>query len=74
MGGSNVEQMIYFSISNVVNHKLMGKMDKKKKPKEDKQISEVPPKQAEPPVKEEEKPFDFGGLPQRDLKKNLGCG
>jgi hypothetical protein len=25
-------------------------------------------------VKEEEKPFDFGGLPQRDLKKNLGCG
>ena len=22
----------------------------------------------------EEKPFDFGGLPQRDLKKNLGCG
>ena len=24
--------------------------------------------------KDEEKPFDFGGLPQRDLKKNLGCG
>ncbi len=23
---------------------------------------------------EDEKPFDFGGLPQRDLKKNLGCG
>lgn len=23
---------------------------------------------------EEEKPFDFGGLPDRDLKKNLGCG
>jgi hypothetical protein len=23
---------------------------------------------------EPEKPFDFGGLPQRDLKKNLGCG
>ncbi|HEY0655111.1 MAG TPA: hypothetical protein VGD65_18380 [Chryseosolibacter sp.] len=22
----------------------------------------------------EEKPFDFGGLPDRDLKKNLGCG
>jgi len=21
-----------------------------------------------------EKPFDFGGLPQQDLKKNLGCG
>ena len=23
---------------------------------------------------QEEKPFDFGGLPDRDLKKNLGCG
>lgn len=22
----------------------------------------------------EEKSFDFGGLPNRDLKKNLGCG
>jgi hypothetical protein len=22
----------------------------------------------------EEKTFDFGGLPDRDLKKNLGCG
>jgi hypothetical protein len=24
--------------------------------------------------KQEEKPFDFGGIPNRDLKKNLGCG
>jgi hypothetical protein len=23
---------------------------------------------------EPEKNLDFGGLPQRDLKKNLGCG
>ena len=23
---------------------------------------------------EEDKPFDFGGIPDRDLKKNLGCG
>ncbi|WP_160143620.1 hypothetical protein [Chryseolinea soli] len=23
---------------------------------------------------EAEDPFDFGGLPKRDLKKNLGCG
>jgi len=22
----------------------------------------------------DENPFDFGGLPDRDLKKNLGCG
>jgi hypothetical protein len=23
---------------------------------------------------DDENPFDFGGLPARDLKKNLGCG
>ena len=23
---------------------------------------------------EEPDPFDFGGIPSRDLKKNLGCG
>jgi hypothetical protein len=23
---------------------------------------------------EQERVFDFGGLPDRDLKKNLGCG
>ena len=23
---------------------------------------------------EPKRPFDFGGLPVRDLKKNLGCG
>jgi hypothetical protein len=26
------------------------------------------------PENETEKPFDFGGLPDRDLKKNMGCG
>jgi len=26
------------------------------------------------PPDEKEEPFNFGGLPQRDLKKNLGCG
>lgn len=27
------------------------------------------------PISEEPKsPFDFGGLPSRDVKKNLGCG
>jgi hypothetical protein len=23
---------------------------------------------------QDENPFDFGGIPSRDLKKNLGCG
>ncbi|HTE30132.1 MAG TPA: hypothetical protein VK666_07145 [Chryseolinea sp.] len=31
------------------------------------------PKKAEE-TESQENPFDFGGLPQRDLKKNLGCG
>ena len=26
------------------------------------------------PDADDEKPFDYGGLPERDLKKNLGCG
>jgi hypothetical protein len=33
--------------------------------------------EAKPPKQESERetdPFDFGGLPKRDLKKNLGCG
>jgi hypothetical protein len=37
------------------------------------------PKKPLPPAKEmdsdaSEKQFAFGGLPARDLKKNLGCG
>jgi hypothetical protein len=47
-------------------------MDKKKEPKKKK-----PSKVKVPSPKsdvEQENPFDFGGLPQRELKKNLGCG
>jgi hypothetical protein len=43
-------------------------MPKKKKP------SKKPEAPKPPPAPEPEKPFDFGGLPERDLKKNLGCG
>jgi len=43
-------------------------MPKKKKP------SNKPEAPKAPPAPEPEKPFDFGGLPLRDLKKNLGCG
>lgn len=40
---------------------------------------EKPPKQQNKPepkstLEAEEKPFDFGGLPDRDIKKSLGCG
>jgi hypothetical protein len=44
------------------------KMKKPKPPKE--KTKPVPP----PPVETKDERFDFGGLPQRDLKKNLGCG
>jgi hypothetical protein len=43
-----------------------------------KKLSKTKNENPKPPLdKVEEKevtPFDFGGLPQRDLKKNLGCG
>ncbi len=48
-------------------------MNKKKKSIEkgkEKPKGEVTPTPLEPV----EKPFDFGGLPSRDLKKSLGCG
>ena len=44
------------------------RVPKKEKPKENEK--QQPSKENE----EQEKPFDFGGIPQRDLKKNLGCG
>jgi hypothetical protein len=45
------------------------KDDRKKKSAKAKE--KIPAKKKEDAV--EEKPFDFGGLPARDLKKNLGC-
>lgn len=53
-------------------------MMKKKKAKNQDAVSKkktetkpLPPANKSEP---EEKAFDFGGLPNRDLKKNLGCG
>jgi hypothetical protein len=37
-------------------------------------LSEKKPAVEEHTSSEPEKPFDFGGLPVNDLKKNLGCG
>lgn len=34
----------------------------------------IPPQEDPSPIGLEDKPFDFGGIPDRDLKKNLGCG
>jgi hypothetical protein len=44
------------------------KVSKKSKSKKEEQNDKA--KQ----IHKEEKSFDFGGLPDRDLKKNLGCG
>lgn len=47
----------------------------KKKSKEKKAAQKlVPEKAKQMPPPADEKPFDFGGIPDRDLKKNLGCG
>jgi hypothetical protein len=46
---------------------------KKKVKKLTKPKKEIPKSIQEVPT-ERENPFDFGGLPQQDLKKNLGCG
>jgi hypothetical protein len=60
-------------------HLNLHRMTRKKGKKRAKPVSEKPaPRQAEiqaeGPTNAEEKPFDFGGLPDRDLKTNLGCG
>jgi hypothetical protein len=47
------------------------KASKKKKPNTIKKVDE---QQVAPTETSERTQFDFGGLPQRDLKKNLGCG
>jgi hypothetical protein len=40
--------------------------------KQTKKLMSEKPKEI--PPQDDEKPFDFGGIPDRDLKKNLGCG
>jgi hypothetical protein len=51
-----------------------------KKTKAKKKVRKQDQKKPEKPVvtsaaeEATENPFDFGGLPDRDLKKNLGCG
>ncbi|HTF16968.1 MAG TPA: hypothetical protein VK658_02785 [Chryseolinea sp.] len=37
-------------------------------------LPESSPSESSQDSDEESKPFDFGGLPDRNLKKNLGCG
>jgi hypothetical protein len=56
---------------NIMKRSSGGKSKKNKMTKATSAGQETVP----PPTQvEEDKPFDFGGIPSRDLKKNLGCG
>jgi len=44
------------------------------KKKKTKSIKESEKKLPPVPTENKDERFDFGGLPSRDLKKNLGCG
>lgn len=54
-----------------MNHPSAGKQ---KKNKVTKTATARPQQTPAPASPEEDKPFDYGGIPARDLKKNLGCG
>jgi len=56
------------------NSRTLDSMKKKQKA-EKKGKKSMPGKPKDMPLQaDEEKPFNFGGIPDRDLKKNLGCG
>lgn len=54
----------------------MGKGKKKTGKTKKREVFEeiVKPSQTAGPNEEDNEEFNFGGLPSRDLKKNLGCG
>ena len=52
----------------------MSKTPKKKSKKADERQVKQPTPQETPEAPQEDKAVDYGGLPNRDLKKNLGCG
>jgi hypothetical protein len=47
---------------------------KKKSKKKATKSRGLAPEKGDAAKQEIEKTFDFGGLPERDIKKNLGCG
>jgi hypothetical protein len=46
----------------------------KKQKEKKKALKKVNAQAPEPALVPKDDPFDYGGLPKRDLKKNLGCG
>ena len=47
---------------------------KKKKPQKKSKTNKPKDIKDKHDLQDDAKSFDFGGLPDRDLKKNLGCG
>lgn len=64
--GKKILNKVTSPMSSKKSKKANGKSEEAKKPGAVK-----PGNQESSP---ENDPFDFGGLPKRDLKKNLGCG
>jgi hypothetical protein len=48
----------------------MKKKSKKKEVQESKKLTKLTTEKSVDPA---DKPLDFGGLPERNIKKNLGC-
>jgi len=71
MRGVNTDGDLYYNFTRALYEESMTKKQKLRKKRNKKENSD--PK-ADHVLKEDEKPFDFGGIPPRDLKKNLGCG
>lgn len=49
-------------------------MKSKKKEIKDRKSKNEKASKEEQSAPQPAKPFDFGGIPERDMKKNLGCG
>ena len=74
----NVKQMIYirFALSHCMKTAQMEKKKRKVK-KTDQMVKDQSLQSKDPGISQEDKDesrLDFGGLPDRNLKKNLGCG
>lgn len=54
------------------NNDYIRLMKKKTKPK--KKVKPIPASNENKPATGKDERFDFGGLPEINLKKNLGCG
>ena len=71
--GDLLGTFLIFKIGNK-SRDFIEKHNQKKKRKPAREANPDKTKAGPVPSEEEKKPFDFGGLPDRDLKKNLGCG